>query len=365
MSSCWQVRDYRTARAVLAHSRLDRTAGLAFSENPLVPHILNQSGAVHHRLRASVAHAVEATLPRVALTARRCAAELIARCSGEGDVAGSFVRPFALVLVDELVGLSSGDPDELDWWHRAALTTDAGTTREVVAAIDARLRTKVADRRREPREDMLSQLVRDGVNDDELVATAYFAFSAGYVNLANFLGRALLALARHPDQYMWLRANRGAVPTAVDELLRYAEPPGRASLRFAAREVNVAGRPLPAGTAVHVFRAAANRDPGRFRNPERLDLRRADARTSLAFGAGPHYCVGAALVRATTDLCLLVVLDHVVSLHTTVRTDREWDFAAPLWLEIQTANRASRALNESFGPPERLTSVRTQSGGTQ
>jgi cytochrome P450 len=123
----------------------------------------------------------------------------------------------------------------------------------------------------------------------------------------------------------------------VDELLRFCEPPSRASSRFADEDTLVAGRLVAKGTAVYVFRSAANRDPARFPDGHRLDLRRPKAPGSLAFGAGPHYCLGAQLVHLIADVTLLTMLPLIDTLRPTERIGAEWDFADALWLEVVRA----------------------------
>lgn len=132
------------------------------------------------------------------------------------------------------------------------------------------------------------------------------AFVALSQTLPCFLANAWLALLRHPAELALLRADPGLMPGALDELLRYAGP-ARAQFRRAAADVEVGGAAIARGDRVILMLAAANRDPARFPHPDRLDLRRRGAR-HLAFGAGPHACIGAPLVRmaaavATGALC--------------------------------------------------------------
>jgi cytochrome P450 len=265
---------------------------------------------------------------------------LLARLDGEVDVAGHFARPLVLGLLDEVLGLSDPADDsdrgpdgtELAWWHEAALAMEGRGAD--TAAIAGRVRSLLERRRTDSPRGVFAALGAGGLPDDVAIATAFFAFDAGYVNTVNFLGLALLALARFPDQYQWLRAHPHAVPGAVDELLRFAEPPARASMRVAAQDVQVGVLEIAAGTTVWISRARANRDPARFPGGERLDLAR-PAAGSLAFGAGPHYCLGAGLVRAVADLTLLALLDRVEELAPTPRTPATWDFADPLPLAVR------------------------------
>ncbi len=328
----WDVDDYATARLVLAHKGFTRTGAYREEPHPLAAHVLNLSGAEHERVRSAVDSALTRLLPVCAAAVAQWAPRLIDGLSGEVDVAAAFARPLSLVLVDTLVGLANLDEAELRWWHDAVLRLDSGAMDGIDDLLD-RVNSLIDERRRRPGTDLVSALATDPhVVGAPLAATVVFAVTAGYVNTANFLALSLLALAHHPGEYSWLRAHPHGVPDAVEELLRYAEPSGRASMRVAAGNVELSDRRVAAGTTVWVHRAAANRDPRRFADPDLLDLRRGAG--SLAFGAGPHYCLGAPVVRAVADVTLLALLSRVAELRPVDRTPQRWDFADPLFLRV-------------------------------
>jgi cytochrome P450 len=327
------VFDHAGAVDALTNSALSRAAAVADPASPLTAHVLNLEGEPHRAVRAAVSSALDVCTPAVLPLVRATATALLDPIDGEVDLAASFVRPLTLTVVDALVGLADDDT-QLKWWHDAAIALETGLHPDGPGVLRDRVAQLVADRRDVPRRDVISQLAQvPGLTADQLHATIFFAFSAGYVNTANFLGRSLIALAAHPDQFNWLREHPGEVSGAVEELLRFSEPPGRASMRVAARDTTVAGKAVVAGTVVHVFRSRANRDAGRFSHPDDLDLRR-NGRSSLAFGAGPHYCAGAALVRSIADLTLLTLADQVRTIDIAPRTNLAWDFPDELWLEV-------------------------------
>jgi cytochrome P450 len=179
---------------------------------------------------------------------------------------------------------------------------------------------------------------------DGAVATAAFSFLAGFTNTANLLALTLLALARHPEQYSRLRETPEAVRRALDELLRYAEPDGRVSLRVARHDVDIAGRRCPAGTTVQISRALAARDPEVFRDPDTLDIDRPAPIAHLAFGHGRHRCPAPRLVRLTVGIVLHALRVRVTAM-SPAGGDVAWDVAArrPLLLRISTAQQASTA----------------------
>ncbi len=153
-----------------------------------------------------------------------------------------------------------------------------------------------------------------GATEDELVATGVLVLLAGQETSSNLVANVLLALARNPDQFAWLRANPAAVPAAAEELLRY-DGPVQMTTRFAMADTTWNGHPIPAGTPVLAVIAAANRDPAVFPDPDRLDLARSHdsppVRPHLAFGHGVHFCLGAVLARMELEALLTGLIRRV------------------------------------------------------
>lgn len=162
----------------------------------------------------------------------------------------------------------------------------------------------VAERRRSPGSDLLSTLVRpahDGtaLETDEVIVMCLLLLAAGHETTANLIGNGALALREHPEQLEWLRTHPERTPEAVEELLRYDSPVQLAS-RVAACDLVLDGREVSIGQQALVVLGASNRDPERFSDPNRLDLA-GQRPPHLAFGNGPHFCVGAGLARLEAD----------------------------------------------------------------
>lgn len=132
---------------------------------------------------------------------------------------------------------------------------------------------------------------------DELIANVISLINAGLETTANYLGNSVLALLRHPGQYELLRTDPSIARTAAEELLRYDTPAPIITPQQARHDLDLGGHRIRAGELVFPVLGAANRDPARYPDPDRLDLRRPDAAGHLTFGAGAHYCIGAALAR--------------------------------------------------------------------
>jgi cytochrome P450 len=171
-----------------------------------------------------------------------------------------------------------------------------------------RVFAQVAERRRSPRDDLLSALIQaeeegDRLSEIELLATVLLLYIAGHETTVNLIGNGLLALLRHPDQRRAWIDDPSLDANAVDELLRF-DSPVQVSGRFPLDDVELGGVTMAKGETVLTILAAANHDPDVFAEPERLDLRRANAGRHMAFGGGAHYCLGANLARAEAQVAL-------------------------------------------------------------
>ena len=169
----------------------------------------------------------------------------------------------------------------------------------------------VAERRANPRPDLLSELIEaedtgDQLSEAELVSTAILLFAAGFETTTNLIGNGLLALLRQPDQLQRLRQDRTLLRPGVEELLRY-DSPVQINARAVYQDMEVGSHHVEAGTTVLLLVGAANRDPQRFTDPDVLDVGRSEG-PSLSFGSGIHHCLGAALAR----LEVVVVLDRLL-----------------------------------------------------
>jgi cytochrome P450 len=158
----------------------------------------------------------------------------------------------------------------------------------------------VARRRRDPGEDLLSALIHppDGgaaLETDEIITMCLLLLAAGHETTANLIGNGTLALFEHPDQLDWLARHPDLTPQAVEELLRYDSPVQVAS-RIARNDLVLGGTRVRKGQQALIVLGAANRDPSRYPEPDRLDLTRSGV-PHLAFGNGPHFCIGAGLAR--------------------------------------------------------------------
>jgi cytochrome P450 len=211
---------------------------------------------------------------------------VIAELLGVPEVDRALLRPWSA----DICGMY-----ELNPTRQAALRASAACTE-----FAEYLRQLSRQRRAQPRDDLitaLTQVVSEGdrLTEDELIGTCVLLLNAGHEASVNVTGNGWWALFRNPDQLARLRADRTLLPTAVEEMLRY-DTPLQMFERWVLADIEVRGVPIPRGSEVALLFGSANRDPAVFAEPDRLDLSRVD-NPHISFGAGIHYCLGAALAR--------------------------------------------------------------------
>lgn len=184
------------------------------------------------------------------------------------------------------------------------------------------LRGEIETRRREPRDDLLTALVRaesegDRLSVDELLAMTFLLLVGGYFTTMHLIGNATLALLRHPDQLDWLRVDPSRFHTSVDEFIRFDGPLSMTPANYTVADVEVEGVVIPCGSTVRMSLLSANHDETVFSAPDRLDLSR-DPCPHLGFGHGIHYCLGATLARLEVGIALRVLFERLPQLRLAI-----------------------------------------------
>lgn len=289
----------------------------------------------HTRLRSLVSTAfttrrVAALRPRVTAIVEGLLDAAVA--AGEVDLVAALAYPLTITTICEMLGVPAPDRGLFGEWTSAisrGLDPDGLLSAAEVAARDAAVRAfadyfarLLAQRRREPREDMLSHLAAvedrgDVLSSKELFDVCLLLLVGGHETTMNLISGAVLALWRHPDQLALLRDQPHLAPRAVEEFLRFDTPvpfPQRTALRDAV----VAGRSFPRGSGVHILVGSANRDPAAFLDPDRLDITRfggpVPAPRHLAFSHGSHFCLGSPLARLEAEVALAALVRRAPAL---------------------------------------------------
>ncbi|MFF4252573.1 cytochrome P450 [Streptomyces sp. NPDC001663] len=255
--------------------------------------------------RAFTARRVAALRPFVERTARELIEALAER--EQADLLAEFAYPLSTAVICALVGVDAADQDKVCGWIRDFAYGDGSRVLEGLGGVVEYTKDLVTRRRTEPADDLVSALLADGgMTDDEIVTVFFLLINTGITPPALFLAHALLTLLDHPDQLSRLRAEPALLGRAVPELLRYVTLVRMGATLYATEDFVFAGTRLRKGEAVTVALFAADHDPAAYDNPERLDVTREFGRGDghLAFGHGPHYCIGAALGRLVTSVVL-------------------------------------------------------------
>ncbi|GAA2404776.1 cytochrome P450 [Streptomyces glaucosporus] len=320
----WLVLGHDEVRAALTDPRLRNdirhSSGWTDDGGHAVGRNMLQTDPPHHtRLRALVAREfthrrVESLRPRI----ERITGDLLDAVSplGRTDLVETFAMPLPVAVICELLGVPAADRNAFHGWSTEIVhPADPASGNAAAQAMTAYLTALVDAKRREPGDDLLSALAataasgEDRLSPEELLGMAFLLLVAGHETTVNLISGAVHALLTHPGQLDALRADPSLIGGAVEETLRHNGPVVTSAHRFTAEPVDIGGTTVPAGESVLAVLASASRDPRRFPEPDRFDIRR-DARGHLAFGHGIHHCPGAPLARLEAAVALECLLDR-------------------------------------------------------
>ena len=277
----------------------------------------------HTRLRDPVRRSfspamVERLVPRI----EKHANMLLDRMQGECDFVSTFAQPLTAMVICDLLGVDLDECDYLRGWARdfGKLIYGASSRGEdylevVARAGDSffeRFRERVAAKRADPGDDLLSVLIASSTaerwTEAEIIGACSMLLFAGHDTTSALLGSGIRALLQNPDQLALLRADPALMPSAVEELLRI-DGPSKTFIRVPVTPLEVGGHEIEAGQHLWLGILAADHDPAVFHAPELLDIRRSP-NPHIAFGAGIHFCLGSALARAEARVAFTGLLDR-------------------------------------------------------
>jgi cytochrome P450 len=241
---------------------------------------------------------------------------------GEMDVIKDFAYPLPLMVIVEMLGVPMEKKSDFARWSddigtllggAAPTLEQARKTQRSVVEMTELLRGILAERRTDPREDILTTLVQaeedgDKLDEDEILAQCVLLLFAGHETTRNLIGNGLNALLENPDELARLRRDPSLVKLGIEEMLRYDSPIQMLS-RLVKDDVEFAGRQIKKGQYAMLFIGAGNRDPSDFTDPDRLDLSRKE-KPHLSFAPGPHLCIGAQIGRLEAQIAFNALLDR-------------------------------------------------------
>ena len=244
-----------------------------------------------------------------------------------GDVAADIAKPLPALVFARWLGVPQAHSPSFWYWNArvgdlvlgaAQEEREYRTSLQSLCSLEDYLGKLVAERRAEPKDDLVSSVLAAGrvgdspehsVSEVEFVGMLTQMAFAGGETTSNLIANTLLALLQRPERLAEVREDPGLVNAAVEETLRL-DGPSKMSIRNAARDFELGGHTVRAGDRIFLITAAANRDPARFPDPDGFDLHR-DGSTHLGFGFGAHFCIGAALARLVAGVVVGTVLrDH-------------------------------------------------------
>jgi len=277
---------------------------------------------------------------------------------GRCEFIRGYSQPFAALVIADLLGVPEADHTEfvktLTHTPGEVGVTEGSMTMNPLEFLDNWFNTYVEDRRREPRDDVLTELATATFPDGSLpevqdvVRIATFLFAAGQETTARVLATIVKLLAQHPDLQEEVRADRSLIPALVEESLRL-ESPVKADFRLALQTTELGGVPIPAGTCVMLMNGAANRDPSHFEAPDEMRLDRYNLREHMAFGRGVHSCPGGPLARVEARVSLERIFDRMGDIRIDESVHGAGDDQHFSW-EPTYILRGLTALNITFTP---------------
>jgi hypothetical protein len=290
---------------------------------PLLSHfaqgLINSDPPDHTRLRKLVQKTfIPKTLEALRPKIETMVAELLDNASGRSsfDLVKDFAYPLPVQVIAEMLGVPPSMRETFkDWSHtilqfQAVPKADPQTilvSQKALLEMRGYLYEVTQDRRKNPTEDLLGELVRveeegSRLTQEELLSTGVALLVAGHETTTNLIGSAAWLMLKYPEQMQRFKSNPALLPSVVEETLRFESSLQRLG-RTVLKDTVIAGTPIKAGDTLLMLIGSANRDPAQFSNPEEFDIARKDNK-HIAFGTGVHFCLGAPLARLEAPIAL-------------------------------------------------------------
>jgi cytochrome P450 len=246
---------------------------------------------------------------------------------GRAELVREFDFPYPTKIISGILGLPREDYLQFQRWSTAILSFFTKLDEAITASQEVKeyMAVILEERRREPREDLISELAKAELDGEQLTDEEIFSFlrlllPAGVETTYRSLGNLLFSLLSAPEQLEAARTDRSLIPQAIEEALRL-ETPLLNITRLATADTEVGGVAIPAGSTVMLMLAAANRDEERYEEPDRFDIFRQSPKPHISFGQGPHACLGTHLARIEMRVAVNLLFDRLPNLRLDPQGD--------------------------------------------
>jgi cytochrome P450 len=349
----WLVTGYEEADLMLRDLRFGKThhllgrgsflssmaAGLVSRLLPRSQSMLNMNPPDHTRIRSLVNKTfTPKMIEQMRVHIQEITDNLIDKIQNKKqvDLVAEFAFPLPVNVIAEMLGVPAKDQEQFKHWSRnlAAVLEPTTNLANLFRAVKARqefinyLRPLIEMRRKEPKDDLISSLVQveeqgDKLSETEMFTNIMLLLAAGHETTVNLISNSMLALLTNPDQYDLLKSKPDLIGSAVEEFLRF-DGPVQAVRRIAMEDIILNDKTIKTGQNLMVLVGAADRDPKRFADPDKLDITRTNNK-HLAFGFGIHHCVGYALATAEGQIAVDTLLKRLPNMKLAMDTkDLRW-----------------------------------------
>lgn len=300
-------------------------------------HLLSSDPPDHTRLRKLIQKAftskmINSLQPRIQKITEQLIDKMITK--SKVDIIKEFAFPLPITVISEMLGVPVKDQDQFHEWSSAVLYAFNRPDRflEIHSKlIDflTYLKDLVEQRRYEPKDDLISELIKaeeegDKLSEEEIFSMIYVLMIGGHETTVNLIGNGIFCLLQHPEQLHMLKNDSSLINSTIEECLRFMSPVEFATNRWAKEDIHLHGETIKTNEAILISIGSANRDSEKFNYPENFDITR-KKNEHIAFGQGIHFCIGFALARLEGQIALKTIFNRLPDLQLAVEPSQlEW-----------------------------------------
>jgi cytochrome P450 len=304
------------------------------AEQLIERHLLGVDPPDHTRMRGLVHKAfTPRVIQRLKDRVQEVADQLLdaVQDAGEMDLIEQYAFQIPITMISEMLGISVADRNRFRNWVGLLFFGAGDENARMVAGMEfiQYMNERIAERRSEPKEDILSGMIHareaeDKLSEQELMSMIFLLLTAGYEITVHLIGTGIYLLLANPDQLDLFRremdTNEELVKSAIEEIVRYAGPATSNLIRWAWEDIQIGDKLIKQGDSVTALLLAANHDPAVFEEPDKFDITRSPNK-HLGFGAGIHYCLGAPLARMEGAIAIPTLLRRLPNLQLAIDPD--------------------------------------------